>query len=343
MVISHSCWRRPRWIGVDTAVTVPDGDGAQEIGVVVDPDDVAAAVLAEPDLPRHAGQALDDRAVHAAVHDAPRLQQLVGDLKAGRCRRRGSARGIRGRSRRVEPGTEAGRDVCASRRFVYTVMPETPASRCPEMRTGPAHCAGPVLRVDRESLQPSGLRCGPVVQVRVCQEHRQGCPNLASPSPCRRVRAVPRTGRPNPTSASSTAWPRRMLVSSLEPASRGTCVAALTTAAPTMCHIAAIEIARTADLGELGEQRLESAMAAVCDPRRQRRLVGQGDDPVPGRLLDPPPGDRRRTGRRAVPAASDRRPRPSRSRPRSPRAPTGSPGRYPRPGPRARSAARRVR
>jgi rhodanese-related sulfurtransferase len=26
-----------------------------------------------------------------------------------------------------------------------------------------AECAGPVLRVDRESLQPSGLRCGPVV------------------------------------------------------------------------------------------------------------------------------------------------------------------------------------
>ena len=24
MVICHSCWRRPRWIGVDIAVTVPE-------------------------------------------------------------------------------------------------------------------------------------------------------------------------------------------------------------------------------------------------------------------------------------------------------------------------------
>jgi hypothetical protein len=34
-----------------------------------------------------------------------------------------------------------------------------------------------------------------------------------------------------------------MLVSSLEPASIGTCVAALTTAAPTMCHIDATDVA----------------------------------------------------------------------------------------------------
>ena len=47
----------------------------------------------------------------------------------------------------------------------------------------------------------------------------------------------PRTGSPKPTSASSTAWPRRMLVSSLDLANNGTCVAAPTTAAPTMCHI----------------------------------------------------------------------------------------------------------
>jgi len=39
---------------------------------------------------------------------------------------------------------------------------------------------------------------------------------------------MPRTGTPNPTSASSTACARRMLVNSLEPARRGTCVAALT-------------------------------------------------------------------------------------------------------------------
>ena len=56
-------------------------DRAQEVGVVVDPDDVPATVLAEPHLPGDAGQAFDDGAVHAAVHDAPRLQQLVFDLQ----------------------------------------------------------------------------------------------------------------------------------------------------------------------------------------------------------------------------------------------------------------------
>ena len=34
-----------------------------------------------------------------------------------------------------------------------------------------------------------------------------------------------------------------MLVTSLEPASSGTCVAALTTAPPTMCHIDATDMA----------------------------------------------------------------------------------------------------
>ena len=82
MVISHSCCRRPRWIGVETAVTVP-GDGAQEVGVVVHPDDGAAAVLGQPDVSGHAGEALDDGAVDAAVDDAPRLQQLVVDLQPG--------------------------------------------------------------------------------------------------------------------------------------------------------------------------------------------------------------------------------------------------------------------
>ena len=39
--------------------------------------------------PGDAGHALDDRAVDAAVHDSPWLQQLVGDLQLGPVRRRG--------------------------------------------------------------------------------------------------------------------------------------------------------------------------------------------------------------------------------------------------------------
>ena len=54
---------------------------AQEVGVVVDADDRAAPVRGEPRLAGDAGQALDHRAVHTAVHDAHRLQQLGQDLQ----------------------------------------------------------------------------------------------------------------------------------------------------------------------------------------------------------------------------------------------------------------------
>ena len=46
----------------------------------------------------------------------------------------------------------------------------------------PRRYVGPVLRMDRESLQPSGLRCGPVDLVFDYPKNRQGCPNLARPS-----------------------------------------------------------------------------------------------------------------------------------------------------------------
>ncbi len=81
---------------METAVTVPERDGAQEVGVVVDTDYVAAAVLVEPDRARDAGQAFDDRAVHTAVHDAPRLQQLVVDLQLRFSAVRSRARCTRG-------------------------------------------------------------------------------------------------------------------------------------------------------------------------------------------------------------------------------------------------------
>ena len=75
-----------------------------------------------------------------------------------------------------------------------------------------------------------------------------------------------------------------MLVSSLDLASSGTCVAAPTTAAPTMCHIDASEIGPAADVEESGEQRLERAVAAMGDPGRQRRLTGQADHSVTGEV-----------------------------------------------------------
>ena len=69
---------------------------------------------------------------------------------------------------------------------------------------GPRTVCGTRPRVDRGSLQPSGLRLGPVVQSDWLPEHRQGCPNLARPS--LRAAAVRRgPAAPKPTSASSTA------------------------------------------------------------------------------------------------------------------------------------------
>ncbi len=75
-----------------------------------------------------------------------------------------------------------------------------------------------------------------------------------------------------------------MLVSSLDLASSGTCVAAPTTAAPTMCHIDDNRDRAAADVEDRGEQRIERAVAAVGDPRRQRRLAGQADHSVAGEV-----------------------------------------------------------
>lgn len=55
---------------------------AQEVGAVGDPDHPAA--LAEPDRSSPARNGLDDRAQHAAVDDAVRLQMLRADLDARR-------------------------------------------------------------------------------------------------------------------------------------------------------------------------------------------------------------------------------------------------------------------
>ena len=63
--------------------TIPEPMAPQEIGVVVDADDVAAVAFAgiKPGEGRHAGHALDHRAVDTAVHQAHRLQQLGLDLQ----------------------------------------------------------------------------------------------------------------------------------------------------------------------------------------------------------------------------------------------------------------------
>ena len=76
MVTSHNCCRRPRWIGFGDRIDRARRDRPQEVGVVVDPDDIATAVLGEPYVGRRAGDALDHRAVHAAVHDAHGLLQF---------------------------------------------------------------------------------------------------------------------------------------------------------------------------------------------------------------------------------------------------------------------------
>lgn len=67
-----------QWFG--GAVHHPRRDGMQKIGVVVDADHAPTATGTEPGERRHAGHALDHRAVHTAVHDAHRLQQLGFDL-----------------------------------------------------------------------------------------------------------------------------------------------------------------------------------------------------------------------------------------------------------------------
>ena len=95
------------------------GDGAQEVGVVVDADDVSATVLAEPHLTGEAGQAFDDGAVHAAVHDAPRLQQLVFDLQP-RPSAVGGELDVLEAELVVESLAEFGGQVPSSRNCVYT-------------------------------------------------------------------------------------------------------------------------------------------------------------------------------------------------------------------------------
>src|SRR5271155_6081353 len=65
------------------AVHRATADRAQEVGVVVDADDGAATVGVDPGPRGDAGHALDHRAVHTAVHDAHRLQQLGLNLQLG--------------------------------------------------------------------------------------------------------------------------------------------------------------------------------------------------------------------------------------------------------------------
>ena len=74
-----------------------------------------------------------------------------------------------------------------------------------------------------------------------------------------------------------------MLVTSLDPASSGTWVAALTTAVPTMCHIAGTVSAPALTSYSLSNSGCQGAVAAVRHPRRQRRLAGQRDDADPWR------------------------------------------------------------
>ena len=142
MVISHSCWRRPRWIGVDTAVTVPDEMARRKSVLLFTPDDGAAAVLAEPYLTRDAGQALDDRAVHAAVHDAPRLQQLVVDLQLRPPAVGGQLEVVEAESR-CRSRHRVWRARPSSRRCVYTRCSDRDcrSGHASRMRTGPAHMA----------------------------------------------------------------------------------------------------------------------------------------------------------------------------------------------------------
>src|SRR5690606_14131505 len=59
----------------------PVAGGAQEVGVVVDTDDIA--LVPQPVCSGDAGDGFDHRAVHAAVHDAVRLVLCWGDRPVG--------------------------------------------------------------------------------------------------------------------------------------------------------------------------------------------------------------------------------------------------------------------
>src|SRR5581483_10342996 len=194
--------------------------------VVVDADDRAAAVCAQPGVGGHAGHALDHRTVHAAMHNSERLQQLWLNLEL-RARPVGGELGEDQPDVVVERCAEFGwHDGSWQRLHVFVSTPT---------RASPTHQAW------GSPIEWTGGRCSPQDSPRSLRarrtQHRQGCPNFARG----RREDWPRTGSPKPTSASSTAWPRRIALSSSTAVSCGSCVAEATTAEPTICHIAATE------------------------------------------------------------------------------------------------------
>ena len=141
-------------MGVDTAVTVPDEMARRKSVLLFTPTTVPPPPLGQPDVRRDACEALDDRAVHAAVHDAPRLQQFVldGQLSPPAVRRHVEERQS---EFTVEAGTEAGGNGIRHG-SLSTRRPGVPGMRAhSEWRTGPAPmCAGP-------DLEWTGSLCSP--------------------------------------------------------------------------------------------------------------------------------------------------------------------------------------
>ena len=197
--------------GLGDGEHLPGADGAQEVGVVVDADHVAAAVGREPDVGRRAGHRLDDRAVHAP------WTMPIGCSSFGWTSRYAVApSGVS--SVNTSP-------IWLSNGASKAILSVSDCSGCTHLclqGTDPA-CVTRVRprKGTRESLQPSALRRGPGMRLRAGAGRA-------------------RTGRPNVVSASSTAWPRRMQICSPAPVRSGIPVAVTTTQVPTIRHMAAV-------------------------------------------------------------------------------------------------------
>ncbi len=176
--------------------------------------------------------------------------------------------------------------------------------------------AGPVLRVDRGSLQPSGLRHGPVVSKSYVT--RIGKAALIRKAFRARI-ARTAARRPKPTQRVEHRLSAAHADQLARAASSGAWVAATTTAAPTVCHIDDTADRAAAEPLQLARTSAPARGGSGARPRSPAPPRRAADDAIAGARAVA-------TGRRAAPAASDRRRRPSRSRPRSRRAPRGSPG-----------------